>query len=872
MTERPLVSYEPNPALGWLYERFFQHIEVDESWVANVREAAARGTVAYVLRNLSFIDFFALDFLTKRHSLPQVRFANDMGMGVLEPMGRGWLHSIFRRDENSDVADLSRALEARASAALFLKRPPTLTEPSSRGRIEGDRFLSTVLSTQRKTDEPILMVPQVFVWSKHADATQHTPIDAIFGPREWPGKIRTVAQFLANYRHVTLRSGEPLDVQAFLKQEADTADDVLVRRMTYTLLRRLERERRVVVGPARKPTDRMREEVVRSPRLQKIIGDMAGEGDAERLVINKKAYAMLEELEASIDMNTIAMIDTVVEQTIGRMYSSIEVDQEGLERVRRATKDGSLVLLPSHKSHVDYIILSQVLYRAHMQMPLIAAGDNLNFFPIGPILRSSGAFFIRRSFKGDRLYGAVVDAYMRRLLKDGWTLEFFLEGGRSRTGKLLPPKVGLLSIIVDAALGSTGRPVQFVPVSIGYERLVEEDAYVSELAGGEKTKEDVQSLLGSVEVLVKRYGKLSVQFGEVLTLEGVLRELDPNATSDSLSKLTPPRRRAVVTRLAYRVMNEINRVTAVTAGSVVACALLTHGKRGVTHDELIELCLRIGRTLHAFGARFSPSLAHPMEPGRIRLEAIHESLELYLKAGNAVARLPGMAKGGALKTPRSDAIYVVPDDARMSLDLAKNIVVHFFVSRAMVATALLANDASSSGLASVGVSTLRERVLVLSRLFKYEFQFRADATFDLIFDETLRAMVNDGEIALEGDVIVGASEAGRAQLFLYAQMVRSFLEGYRITARGLLLLLKGPMAIKDFTKKSIAVGERMFLAGEIERRESVSRPVIENAISSFVDLSYLNRTEGKIGLPESYASADAAGTVEARIAAFLKQA
>lgn len=866
MNERPLVAYEPNAVLGWMYERFFQHIEVDDAWVRNVRAAEARGTVVYVLRNLSFVDFFALDFLTKRHALPQVRFANDMGLSVLEPMGRGWFHALFARTEASDVEDLRRVIESRGSAALFLKRPPTLTEPAARGRIEGDQFLTTLLAAQRKTERPILLVPQVFVWTKHGDDAKHSPLDAVFGPREWPGKIRTVAQFLANYRHVTLRAGEPVDVRAFVEQEGHgAADAAIVRRITYTLLRRLERERHAVVGPTRKPSDRMREEVVRSPRLQKIIGDMAGEGEAERRVLNGKAYEMVRELEATLDMNAIATIDRVVDQTVGRMYSSIEVDQEGIARLREASKEGTLVLLPSHKSHVDYIILSQVMYRAHMQMPLIAAGDNLNFFPIGALLRKAGAFFIRRSFKGDRLYGAVVDAYMRRLLKDGWTLEFFLEGGRSRTGKLLPPKVGLLSIVVDAALGATRQKVYFVPVSIGYERLVEEESYVAELSGGEKKREDVRGLLGSADVLARRYGRLSVQFGELVTLEGVLKELDPSATRESLERLTPARRRAIVTRLAYRVMNEINRVTAVTPGSLVASALLVHGKRGVSHDELIALSVRIAKILHRFGARFSPSLAHPKEPGRVRLEALVEALDLFIKAGHAIAKLPG-ATGNkdSLSGPRADAIYLVPDDARLSLDLAKNILVHFFVSRAMVATALSAHKAPS-----IGVTTLKERVLLLSKLFKYEFQFRADRAFDQIFEETLAEMISGGELVREGDVVTAGPGEGHEAMFLYAQMVKNFVEGYRVAARSLSLLVKGPVSVKDLAKKAIAIGERMFLAGEIERREAVSRPVIENAISSFVDLSYVNRTEGKVSLPESYASADAVATIEARIGAFL---
>src|SRR5215472_1953016 len=132
MNDRPLVSYEPNSLLGWIYQRFFESIEVDETWALAVREADARGTVVYVLRNLSFVDFFALDYLTKRHHLPQIRFASDLGLWILEPMGRGWLNALRPRTPEADAADLERAVTAGASAALFLKRPPHLLERGAR--------------------------------------------------------------------------------------------------------------------------------------------------------------------------------------------------------------------------------------------------------------------------------------------------------------------------------------------------------------------------------------------------------------------------------------------------------------------------------------------------------------------------------------------------------------------------------------------------------------------------------------------------------------------------------------------------------------------------------------------------------------------
>ncbi len=930
---RSLEAYEPNLALAWIYQRFFEHIEVDQAWATQVREAEARGTVVYVLRNLSFVDFLALDYLTKKLELPRILFANDLGLSFLAPEparagdgGRsrlarwlgattrqqGLVGSLFGGAEGDEASRLRRAIDEGASAALFLKRPPSVLEPRAmigrregsaraiptRGKTEGDVYLRTVLEAQRASKTPILLVPQVFVWTRSPDERKQTVVDALFGPREWPGKIRTVTQFLMNWRYVTLRAGEPVDVQEFLAQQAKAengggppSDEVLVRRLTYTLLRRLERERQAVVGPTKKPADRLRDQVVRSPRLQKVIRDMAGEGETERRVLQYRALSMLRELESEVNPNALRALDTAFDATVARMYSAFEVDEEGLQRLREASKDGSLVLLPSHKSHVDYLILTRLFFRANLPVPLVAAGDNLAFFPLGPILRRGGAFFIRRSFKGDRLYGAVVDAYMRRLMIDGWPLEFFLEGARSRTGKLLPPKLGLLSIVVDAVLGAAesaggSRKVYFCPISIGYERVVEEREYVRELTGGEKKKEDVRGLFAAAETALGRYGRLNVQFGELLTIDGVTAEL-----GESRGALTPARRRALVTRLAYRVMNEINRVTAVTPSALVAAALLTHGRRGISHADLIATCERLARILRGYGARFTPSLVAtldeppprtftdgvpvggstpPPAPSRrptLRHGPIREACELLHRAGHVETHQPGVPVGEKHERPRPgpDAVYVVPDVARLSLDISKNLIIHWFVSRAMIATPLHA--AGPDGLPR---TVLAERTQALSRLFKYEFQFRADATFETIFAETIDEMARDGEIVAGAETIrLGQGGEGGERALLHARMVQSFVEGYRVAARACATLLRAPLAPKDLAKRAMATGERMFLAGEIACREAVSRPVIENAFLAFVDQGYLGREDGKYVLPESYASPDAVRVIEGRIATYL---
>ncbi len=854
--------YRPNPLLRALYQRFFSQIQVEHAWVSQVRELAAQGTVVYILRNLNFVDFFALDHLTKQFGLPEIRFANDLGLWILNPMGKGWLNAIFPpRDTPS--SELGAALGLGGSAVLFLKRPPSVLDVAagaSGGRgLKGDELVQALIELQRARKDPILLVPQLFLWTKRPDTRGTRMLDMVLGPREWASPVRTIGQFLSNYRHVELKAGEPVNLAEFLRSYPDATDAALSNRLTYTMLRRLERERRAVTGPAAKSPERVRQEIVRSPRFRADIAKLAKSGKTQTALM-EDALAMLEAMQATPDGTTHSLLEVALDRLFQRIYAGIDVDREGIARVRRESKDKALVLLPSHKSHVDYLVLSYAFNNENLPLPLIAAGDNLTFFPVGLIFRRAGAFFIRRSFAGDALYPVVVDAYVRRLIREGHSLEMFLEGGRSRTGKLLAPKFGLLKMVVSAALAESQREVCFVPISIGYERVV--DSYEVELGGGEKAKEDAAGLLGATGVLRSRYGRINLQFGQILTLDHIRSDLGL-----SPGQLSPAKQRALVTRLGNRVMDEINRVTAVTPGALTALALLSYHRRGQTHEKLLVRSQRLLATLRRLGARTTPALTSA--GGELRSDAIREAAQLFADAELLSVHYPAEVGSRQRARPRAGrgAIYTIPEDKRLALDGSKNIILHFFVERALVSMALLL--APGPPLAG---SEARSRVQELSRLFKHEFRFRADASFDTIFEETVAAMVADGDLVRTGDALnTGTGRdgwSGHQWLMTYSALLRNFVESYRIAARGLAGLSNGPLDVKDLLKQTLATGRRMYLSGEVERAEAISKPLLQNAFAAFQDLGYVTRAGAQLQLPND-GKDDAVRTLEESIAKYL---
>ena len=847
------APYAPNAILRWLYRRFFAHIRVDENWSRGVREAASEGVVVYVMRSLSFLDFLCLDFLLKKFGLPLVHFVNDLGLWILEPFGKGERRLSLRR-QIPEAEALESTVGDGFSALLFLRRPPKLGTKTRRGRALQVDLIATLVAKQRVTERPILLVPQTFVWSKQAGTATPSLLDLLFGPVQWPGRVRVFFQFLLNYRDAKLRSGEPFNLKDFLEKHPDLDDAEAANKVRYGLLRRMERDRAVIIGPMKKTTARIQDEILRSPRVRGQIERYAQEKGISYSRAEHVARKQLQKLCAKQSLFVVDLMHRFLTWMWSKMYDGVVLDKEGLERVRDAARDASLVLLPSHKSHIDYLVLSDQLYAHAMMPPLIAAGENLSFWPIGVLLRRGGAFFIRRSFHGDSLYPVLVQAYTRKLIAEGFTLEFFLEGGRSRTGKALPPKYGMLSMVVDSATKLRRTKVKLVPISIGYERIIEERSFVHELSGGDKQSENMGGLIKSSSILRSKWGRLYVQFGEIIDFDEFASNLVQRRGSAgaTIAEIGEEQQRAAVRALAHKVMYSINEVTVVTPAALVATALLSHRKRGMTRESLLEACETFMETLEKMGARVAHQLR--IGDGRIREDTIDEALALFLDARLIVAHDTG-----------PEPIYTIDSERRIALEYYQNTVIHFFVPRALVAVGLLVDKDDW-----VDTDRLNDRVQQLSRLFKHEFIFRTDATFDEIFSDTIREMAEDGEIETRNGQIQATEGIKRQRLRRYSTMLQTFFESYLLALRGAEIVLDGPIPKKDWYKRTLALGQQMYLAGEIERRESLSKLKLETALKALEDYRLVQLNGDDLERGDGVESVADLHALEPKITSFLR--
>ena len=365
--------------------------------------------------------------------------------------------------------------------------------------------------------------------------------------------------FFRNYKRAFLRVGRPIDLATFVAERSGEPDALVARKARGTIHHHLARELRAAVGPPLRTPTRVEEKVMRDRHLREVLEHVSRQKGRSAGSVRREAVRDLREIASRYSPLFIDFIRPIFRWIFQTMYDRVEIDEKGLAEVRRLAADRPLVLTPSHKSHVDYMLLSWAFYEHGLIPPQVAAGINLSFWPFGSFARRAGAFFIRRSFKGDKIYSATLRAYVKYLLRERFTQEFFPEGGRSRTGKLLFPKTGLFSMEVDAWGDGAADDVLFVPIAVDYERLVEGASYAQELAGGEKKKESFGALLQTPRALLRRYGRIYLQFGTPVSLKDVAeKQLGASAGAPSLTMDVDERgsdsRRSLVQHLANRVM------------------------------------------------------------------------------------------------------------------------------------------------------------------------------------------------------------------------------------------------------------------------------------------------------------------------------
>jgi glycerol-3-phosphate O-acyltransferase len=301
----------------------------------------------------------------------------------------------------------------------------------------------------------------------------------------------------------------------------------------------------------------------------------------------KIALSYLNEIVADRSYITIQILQRVLTAFWNKFYSGIEVHFSAA--LKQLALSHEFIYVPCHRSHVDYLLLSYVIHSEGLAIPYIAAGKNLNMPVIGPVLRKGGAFFIRRSFKGNELYSTIMFEYLASQVSTGMPIEYFVEGGRSRTGRLLQPKPGMLAMTVRAYLKYQKRPIAFIPVYIGYEKMIESKSYLSELKGDDKKSETLLGSIRSIFNIRGFYGRVTTSFGQPVLLNDMLNDHSPGWKQQPYNDLQRPDwLRPAVEQTGRLIMQRINESCAVNPVNLIATALLAAPNQTMDEGELIH--------------------------------------------------------------------------------------------------------------------------------------------------------------------------------------------------------------------------------------------------------------------------------------------
>ena len=488
----------------------------------------------------------------------------------------------------------------------------------------------------------------------------------------------------------------------------------------------------------------------------------------------------------------------LVTQLLLRAYhQGIHVSSEEVLRLRRvaeeaARKKQSIIFLPCHRSHVDYVSLQLLCYRLGLALPVVVAGDNLNFPLVGSFLQHAGAMYIRRSFGDDQLYTTLVQSYIDVLLRGGYNLECFIEGGRSRTGKLLPPKFGILSFVLDSLLSGRIEDAVVCPVSTQYDKVIETEGYVTELLGVPKKKENLADFLsGGSSVLSLRLGRVDVRFHEPWSLRGFIDEQlarlskappSPAAAVDWKDTGNQVVRQKLLRTLGYKVLADINAVSVVMPTALIGTVLLTLRGRGVGRAELIRRVEWLTARVRAKGGRVAHFGNAPLP------DVIERGLEVLGKD------LVGVVEGLAEPT------YYAVD--RFQLSFYRNMTIHLFISEALVAAALYTRVKRGGGPAiqDIPYQELHDQVLFLSSLFRGEFIYSGEG-LAVNLERTVLGLEADNVIFIERDeegniTKIGLSDAeraaGRENYDFYCFLIWPFIEASWLAAVSLMGLSPPP--------------------------------------------------------------------------------
>jgi glycerol-3-phosphate O-acyltransferase len=441
---------------------------------------------------------------------------------------------------------------------------------------------------QQHQQQPALdaqLMPVNFIWGRApAKERNNANVGTLLADQESPTWLRKFFIVLFLGRHNLVRFSEPVSFRYMVEQHG--SDEQTAQKLLRVARFHFYRQTIAATGPRLMHRQQMFTALLANPAIKRLLQDEMKHKNLTEQQVRKQALTIMDEIAGDYRDATIRVGARVLAWLFNRLYQKIQV--HNADSLRKTAQNGDeIIYVPCHRSHMDYLLLTYVIYQQGLVTPRIAAGINLNFWPAGPIFRKAGAFFIRRSFRGNRLYSTIFREYLGLLFERGYAVKYYSEGGRSRTGKLLQPKTGMLAMTIQSLLRGINRPLTLVPVYLGYEHVMEVATYHKELSGSKKKNESIFGLLKAIRSL-RNYGMGYVNFGQPINISQFLTEQVPDwkQAIDAVEPQKPSWLTPTANELAHQVMTSVNQSAALNGVSLIALILLATEHKAMTKAEL----------------------------------------------------------------------------------------------------------------------------------------------------------------------------------------------------------------------------------------------------------------------------------------------
>ncbi len=786
----------------------------------NIREAAQKGPIVYVFYTRSKLDWLALNRVLNLRRLPLAEVSLNMRVlwyrPLLDACVQTWgaINRWFGRlDDKYLLAD---ALQRNGTVAVSLTQANGLFYTNTDA-------LEQLVELQSQMESSIQLLPVAVAWQRRPSKERSDLMRFILGSEDQPGPLMKLFSAVNRDHEPIIQVGESVDLTEVLERYQNQPAKRQIRVARLLLKGYLYREMHAIRGPKIRSFAWFRRQIQLAPEVRELIQSEAKRTGRSVESLKREVDKTVEHIAARFSFRILKAFALFCRFVWNQIFSGVDLRPEDIERMREAVRTGTPILVPSHRSHLDYLLIGSQCYEHGLVLPYVVAGENLSFFPMGHLFRGSGAFFIKRSFKNDPIFPTIFERYVRLLIREEIPVEFFIEGGRSRTGKLLHPKLGMLQMVVNSAVHmKSDRVLSILPIAFSYEQIAEEKSYAKELAGKSKKKESMSGVLQARKVLKKRYGKVYMRVGEPIFLNQIIANFDQ--PWDDMEK---KEQKGHLQAIATQIMHGIGQNMLILPTGITALALLSDHRPGIPLDVVLKRAERFDRLLRHQGAMAAESLKHGQW-------VVEKAMERF-KSERWIERL---------EDAQGVVIRVVPE-ARITMEYYKNGLMHFLAPMSLLAASILATDGDCQG-----DETLR-LFLELSFVLRFEFPAHPTHTLREVAEVSRQSMVEYGALRkIDGEDVL-YEVASTEMLHELASLTTNFIESYICVLRGCQSLTAVSLTEKDLKKRIQDYAKARLAVAEILRPEALSSVNIANAIFAFKHEGILQFTEDKFQLDEA---------------------